>query len=302
MDTKKIRALLAAIEKGSLTAAATELGYTQSGLTHMMNSLEDELGLNLLVRSKNGVRLSPAGQELLPLMRVLVENTTVLEESAERLRERNFSMLRLGAYASVTQQWLPAILSDFRRICPDIDVNIDVGGIVDIYEKLKNDELDCAFVSYNEALCQGLSYIPLRDDPLVAILPGDTQLDAPAFPVQRFSGQDFLMPSDGFDLDITPIFNQGREKLTPRIRFTNLSDAALVSMVSHGLGVSILSELVMKNISDDVLSVPLEPPTFRRLGIAFTEHRQSDKNIHRFVKCAQTVISRMYGEEGSASH
>ena len=43
MDTKKIRALLTALDTGSLTAAAEELGYTQSGLTHMMNSLEDEL-------------------------------------------------------------------------------------------------------------------------------------------------------------------------------------------------------------------------------------------------------------------
>ena len=58
MDSKKVHALLLAIEKGSLTSAATELGYTQSGLTHMMNALEEELGLNLLVRSKNGVRLS----------------------------------------------------------------------------------------------------------------------------------------------------------------------------------------------------------------------------------------------------
>ena len=59
MDSKKISALLLAVEKGSLTSVAAELGYTQSGLTHMMNALEEELGLNLLVRSKNGVRLSP---------------------------------------------------------------------------------------------------------------------------------------------------------------------------------------------------------------------------------------------------
>ena len=54
MDTKKTKALLLALERGSLTAAAEELGYTQSGLTHMMNSLEDEAGIKLLVRSKGG--------------------------------------------------------------------------------------------------------------------------------------------------------------------------------------------------------------------------------------------------------
>ncbi|MBP3622591.1 MAG: LysR family transcriptional regulator, partial [Oscillospiraceae bacterium] len=62
MDAKKVQALLAAVDLGSLTSAASELGYTQSGLTHMMNSLETELGLTLLLRGKSGVRLSPAGQ------------------------------------------------------------------------------------------------------------------------------------------------------------------------------------------------------------------------------------------------
>ena len=143
MDTKKITALLAAVDRGSLTAAAAELGYTQSGLTHMMNALEDELGLSLLVRSKNGVRLSPVGQELLPLMRSLMESARALEHGAERLRQRSFSTLRLGAYTSVTRQWLPAILAEFRRLNPDMDVAMDVGGILDIYDKLKKDQLDC---------------------------------------------------------------------------------------------------------------------------------------------------------------
>ena len=297
MDTKKISALLAAVDRGSLTAAAAELGYTQSGLTHMMNSLEDELGLNLLVRSKNGVRLSPAGQELLPMMRALMDSAEALEQHAELLRQRSFSTLRLGAYSSVTRQWLPAILAEFRRISPDTDVTIDVGGLMDNYDKIKNDQLDCAIVSYNETMCQGLNFLPLRDDPLVAILPGDTRLDDPVFPVDRFSGQDFLMPNAGFELDINPIFSQGREKIIPRVRYTNLDDPAIVSMVSHNLGVSILSDLVMQDMPESVLSVPLDPPAFRRLGIVTSERRQGDKNIRRFIKCAQSVIRGMYQKE-----
>ena len=98
MDSKKVHALLLAIEKGSLTSAAAELGYTQSGLTHMMNALEEELGLNLLVRSKNGVRLSPAGQALKPRMQAFLDAADALEADASRLRQRSSSTLRLGAY------------------------------------------------------------------------------------------------------------------------------------------------------------------------------------------------------------
>ena len=60
MDTKKLEALLTAVELGSFTRAAEVLGYTQSGLTHMMNSLEKDIGFTVLVRGRSGVQLTPA--------------------------------------------------------------------------------------------------------------------------------------------------------------------------------------------------------------------------------------------------
>ena len=298
MDSKKVHALLLAIERGSLTSAAAELGYTQSGLTHMMNSLEQELGLNLLVRSKNGVRLSPAGLALKPKMQACLDAALALEEEADHLRQRSSSTLRLGAYSSMASRWLPAIVAAFRNVDPGTDVVIDVGGIPDIYEKLKNDQLDCAIVSYQESLCQGLNYYHLADDPLVAILPeADDHLGH--FPISDFSHQEFLMPSDGFDMDILPLLNRHSGKEQPHIRYTNLSDSAIVSMVEHNLGISLLSELIMQGIHSSVQVLPLDPPAYRRLGIATSERQQNDKVIRRFIRCAQSVIGAMYGEQHS---
>ena len=294
MDTKKIHALLTAVDRGSLTAAAAELGYTQSGLTHMMNALEEELGLNLLVRSKGGVHLSPAGQELLTAMRTLMDASVALETQAEQLRQRNFTTLRLGAYTSTARQWLPAILAAFRKQSPDTDVVLYVGGVSDIYEKLRNDQLDCAIISFHEELAQGLHFTSLRDDPLVAVLPPDYPLSGPAFPVENFAGTEFIMPSAGFDASINPIFPQGLEKVVSRVQSTNLDDAAIVSMVEHGLGVSILSELIMQDMHYTVRTAPLSPARSRWLGLAMSERRVAERNIRRFVKCAQTVIAAMY--------
>ena len=293
MDTKKIAALLASVEKGSLTAAAQELGYTQSGLTHMMNALENEFSLNLLVRSKSGVHLSSAGQRLLPQMRKLLAATQELEDAAGQLREQSVTTLRLGAYASVARQWLPSILAELRRVSPDMDVVMDVGGIVELYDKLKNDELDCAIVSYQESLCQGLSMVPLADDALLAILPGDGAQPVSSFPLSGFAGREFLMPSFDFDLDIDPLFGQDLDKIAARVRHTNLDDAAIASMVAHGLGVSILSSLIMRDIHEPVQAVPLEPPAVRRLCVAMNERRHGDRNIRRFIRCAQSVVDLM---------
>lgn len=297
VDTKKIAALLYAVEKGSLSSAAEDLGYTQSGLTHMMNSLENELGLNLLVRSKQGVRLSPDGICLESAMKALKASADALDEQAEKLRLKNCGSLRLGAYSSVVRQWMPSVMAEFRRENPETKVLMDAGSITEIYDWIKGDMLDCAIVSYQPSLMQGLSWVPLRNDPLVALVPENYRKELDAFPVEDFSGKEFIMPSACFDMDINPVFSLRSEKVQPRISYTNLDDAAIVSMVEHGLGVSILSELVMQNMSGNVRALPLEPPASRSLGIILSDKRQNDRNIKNFVRCIKSVLGDMYGEK-----
>ena len=72
MEAVKCEAFLAAAEQGSLTAAAGLLGYTQSGVTRMIGTLEEELGFPLFLRSKKGVQLTENGKLMLPLLREIV--------------------------------------------------------------------------------------------------------------------------------------------------------------------------------------------------------------------------------------
>ncbi len=295
MDTKKVQALLAAIDLGSLTAAASELGYTQSGLTHMMNSLETELGLNLLLRSKSGVRLSPAGQELLPELRSLADAAEELNQAAEQLRQRNCSTLRLGAYSSIARHWVPQIMAEYRKVCPDTQVSLIMAGLVELYSAVRDDQLDCIMTSYDESLAQGFGWIPLWEDELVAVLPESFPLEGDVMPVERFDESQFLMPSQGADTYILPIFAASPRKIGPHIITTNLDDESIVSMVEHGLGVSLLSRLVGKGMSYQVKIVPISPKHFRSLGIIVSEKRMHDKNIRRLINCSQSIITAKYG-------
>ena len=291
MDTKKLKALLTALNKGSLTAAAEELGYTQSGLTHMMNSLEEELGVKLLVRSKSGVLLSTAGQELLPLMRSVAEQVEELEQTAEKLRLRSITNLRLGAFSSVAGHWLPGIISAMRQVNPSLGVSIQIKPIDEIYEAVRRDELDCAIISYQASLCSGLTWVPLKEDPLMAILPVNHEFSGECYPVKRFEGEEFLMPSFRFDMDIIPLFGTNGSKINPIIRYTNLDDAAIASMVAHGLGLSILSELIVKSVREEgVRALPLDPPASRSMGIIYNEHKKNDRNVKQLVRCAKSVV------------
>jgi len=294
MESKKVKALLAAVKSGSLTAAAMELGYTQAGLTQMMNSLESELGINLLIRGKGGVKLSRAGESLLAGMQSYVAAADALERSVALLRDESTAAIRIGSYSSISRQWLPAILSDFLREFPEADTEVSAGSIEQMYDGVKDETLDCAFVSYQPALMKGLNWFPLHVDELMAVLPADHPFSGDAFPIERFSGADFLMPSLGFEMDITPLFAAATPRVIPSTRYTNLDDAALISMIEHGLGLTILSRLILQGMQTTTRALPLQPRGFRSLGLIVSSKRQGEHLLRSFVRSTRATIGAMY--------
>ena len=106
MDTEKYQALLQAVEQGSITAAARDLGYSPSGLTRMLDSLERDLGFSLLFRTSQGVQLT-AIRELLYWSR------QIREESAGILGLEQGELF-VGSYYSIASCWLPEILRAFQ--------------------------------------------------------------------------------------------------------------------------------------------------------------------------------------------
>ena len=73
MDAKKLEILMTAVDLGSFSRASEVVGYTQSGLTHLVNSLEREIGFPLIIRSHNGIALTEEGRELMPAIRQFLQ-------------------------------------------------------------------------------------------------------------------------------------------------------------------------------------------------------------------------------------
>lgn len=287
MDTRKFQALLASAELGSFTKAAQKLGCTQSGLTHMMNALEQEVGLPLLVRGHNGTCLTEEGRRLEPAIRAFLDAGIALEAEIASVCSREQSSIRAGAYSSMAVHWLPAILQDFRSLEPDLRVDVQMGGIEELYGWVRSGEVDLAFVSRQDDL--QAEFIPLKEDALVAILsPDDPYADGDTFPVSGFEGREFLMPSLGFTRDIMPLFQQGG--VSPRIRRTTVDDSVVISMVAHGLGVSIMTELIMTGRPPTVRALPIEPRAHRELGIIVRGGVEHKPGVQALIDCAKETI------------
>lgn len=291
MESKKLEALLMAVDLGSFTKAAEVLGYTQSGLTHMMNSLEKEVGFTLLERGRSGVRLTEEGERIAPAVREFLQANARLDSVIEQVASSRTEIIRVSAYASIAMHWLPGIIQRFREECPDVDVDIRMADHVDVpYELLAQGKMDAILVSPQD---EGqYEWVHLADDPMFAVLPKDfdTQVMT-AFPLAAFEARDFIMPSQGFDKDIMRIFN--RIGVKPHILPTWVDDPTVISMVSHGLGVSMMTELTVRGRTDGVKLLPVEPASSRELGLAVRSLDAASDGLRHFIDCTKRVVAEM---------
>ena len=290
MDSKKLEILMTAIDLGSFTKASEVVGYTQSGLTHMMDALEREVGFSLLQRDHNGIQLSPQGRQLMPAIREFLQANANLENQINAISEQKKEVIRIAAYASIAMHWLPELIEQFRRQHSGVSVDVQMGSVEEVYRWVREGKVDMAFASRQES--STLDWTPLKPDPLLVILPRDFDTGGSgSLDVRRLEGQEFLMPSLGFHLDIMRVLE--RCGVTPVIRDTQVSDTVIISMVEHGLGVSILSRLVLKGRSSDVLALPLDPPAVRELGVATLPRKDMRPLARKFLQFTTEMAEKL---------
>ena len=288
MDSKKLEILMTAADLGSFTKASEVVGYTQSGLTHMMDALEREVGFPLLQRSHSGIQLSEQGQMLMPAIREFLQANANLENRIREIASRRSEVIRVAAYASIAMHWMPELLYRFKRICPDISVDLRmVDHALEPYELLEAGQTDLILASrHNYACCD---WTPLYDDRMYAILPRDYPLNGRSeFPVEEFSGQDFLMPYGRFDMDVQAALEPLGVKLNAHI--SKVDDETVIRMVGRGLGVSMMTELMIRGRRDDVICVPVSPAARRELGMGTHVRRSPSEGVQKLKNCILEFI------------
>ena len=279
MNISKYKALLTAVDVGSLSSAAQKLGYTQSGLTHMMNAIEDEFGFSILQRGYYGIKLTPAGERIIPKIRQLVMCEDALENEIQLVKSYGNNVLRIGAFSSMAGSWLPGIVEKFNQEFPDVIVNIQTGTVAELYGGLDEGRYDICFGTKN--IKYDFKWIPLENDRFYAILQKDYPTDDEEFHITRFNGTKFLMPGLGFDDDITAVFNTNNVR--PFVTPTYVDDPAIISMVEHGLGISMLSELIIEGRVDAVKVLPIVPEVSRTLALAMKHDQVLTLPLKRLI-------------------
>ena len=130
MDTEKCRVLLTVLHERSLSAAAEALGYTPSGISRLVDSLERETGFPLLHRGRGGVSATRACQELLPLMRRMAELDEQYQQLAHRIQGLDVGRVVAGTNYAAFYPWLSEVIAGFHHAYPGIRVELREGGLL----------------------------------------------------------------------------------------------------------------------------------------------------------------------------
>lgn len=284
----KARALLSAVENGSLKAAAEALGCTQSAVSHMISSLEEELGYRLLRRGRAGVRLTDEGERTLGALRALLSAEEQLRQTAAAIRGLDQGTVRIGAFTSVAVHWLPPVLKEFQRDYPQVEFRLLNGDYHDVNEWLSDGSVDIGFVALPcELRCET---IPLMEDRLLAILPPDSRYASyPRFPLSECAREPFISLLQSSDHDARRALEAAG--VQPNVRFYTKDDYAIIAMVEQGLGMSIMPELLLKGRRDNVLTLPLVPEAKRTIGIAFAVGSHPGPATRRFCDYVVRYVS-----------
>lgn len=280
LNTQKIKILLAAIDKGSLTKAGQALGYTQSYLTQIMKSFEDEVGFPLLIKTNRGVEPTEEARLLLPAMRRLVECEERIEQEIAELQGLHKGTIRIGTYVSTSVYWVPQIIEYFQNNYPQVVFQIEELGHDEMINGLVEGSLDIALMSRPEERTS-IDFIPILEDPLLITFPAGHELSKyDRVPVEKLNDYPFIMTYKSYDKDPHRVFEDAG--FTPEVRYYSRDDFAVLSMVQRGLGLAILPELTINEFPGNYGTRMLDPEAHRTLGIGLRA-REYAGPLARFV-------------------
>ena len=276
----KYLAFVKTVERGSFTRAAQELDYAQSSISKMVADLEKEWDMALLERSKNGVCLTAAGEQILPLLRKVLNDHQELEGQICRMNGVETGVVRIGTFASVAINWLPNILAALQKDYPGIEYEMLLGDYGEVERWIKEGRVDCGFLRL-PTLPQ-FDAILLKQDEYKLVLPSGHRLaEKETVAIEDLEGLPFLLLEHGGKTEVSDLLEYSH--VQPDIRFTTWEDFAIMAMVEKGMGVSILPDMILQRIPYEVEVRPLRKPYYRSIGLAIKNQKHITPAVKKFI-------------------
>jgi DNA-binding transcriptional LysR family regulator len=294
LDVRRMKVLREVASRGSFSAAAEALNFTQSAVSQHITTLEREAGTQLVERGSRGVRLTEAGRLLVEHAEAILARIECAEEDLAALAGLRGGRLRLLGFQSAGATLVPRAVAAFHERHPRVDLGMREAEPDEASARLKSGEADLALVYDHDAtaglLAPELELIPLIDDPYDVILPAGHRLAAR----RRLSLADLAK-----EPWIASTSTCGCRRITehvcreagyePRVAFEADETLAAQALVAAGVGVTPLPRLALATLHPGVVARTLRDAPVRRVWAARLEGAHRSAASEAMVQILQDV-------------
>lgn len=187
MELRSIQYFVQIAELGSITRAAEHLRVAQPALTRHIQSLEQQLHAQLLVRLPRGVRLTGAGRQFLERCRRIQRELDHAREEVRHGTDTPAGRVVLGVSPTVAPMLVPGCIERVARQCPQVSLKIIEGFSGQLYDALLSGRLDVAILT-NPSPSRALRLIPLISEPIVVVTSPQQRGTRKSFTLEELAG------------------------------------------------------------------------------------------------------------------
>lgn len=263
LNLARLNILREVVQRGSFSAAAEALAYTQSAVSQAVARLEAETGTSLLVRDRRGVRATAAGATLLQHADVILAQVQAAEDDLAAVLGVRGGRLRIASFPSAGSTLIPQAVAAFRHLHPDVELSLGEGEPEEIAPRLRAGEFDLALLFEFPGEAQhfrGLAKTPLIHDPMWVALPVEHQLARKHnLALSDLHGEDWVQTS-AHSACARHVVSVCREAgFEPRVSFESDDYDTVQGLVAAGVGVALIPRLALSHRQPGLVVRKLAP-------------------------------------------
>ncbi|MGF1568768.1 MAG: LysR family transcriptional regulator [Nodosilinea sp.] len=291
LKISQLRALVAIADTGSFSEAALSMELSQSAVSHAIATLEDELGVVLLNRGRQGAVLTAIGEQITEESRQVLRALESVCRKAELAKGPQSGEVRVAAFRSVATHILPEVIRQFRDQYPGVTITIDEKSHYQLVEDdLRRGRADLGF-TYLPTTEEFEIWEILRDRYVVLLPPSATPHPAPltwedlaAYPLILGSSE------NGDRQHIERHLRRYGQHLRPA--YSVREDSTILSMVEQGLGATIIARLAAEPIPPGLQMADLPTPLERIIGVIVLAAALLPPPVFVFLEMLKTTGSQ----------
>ncbi|POM26344.1 HTH-type transcriptional regulator GltC [Actinomadura rubteroloni] len=271
MELRRFRYFVAVVEEGGFTRAAERLHVAQPGISAQIRLLERELGAELLDRTGRGVRLTAAGEAVLPYARAALAAVDGARDAVAELAGLVRGRVSIGMVTSMPSDIVPDLLAGYHRDHPNVEIRLVEGNSHGLLRELLAGALDVVFVGLAGEPPAGVGVQTVRDEEFVAVVgPNDPLASAGTVPLHALGDRALAVLPTGTGVRDAVERAFAAAGLTPRVAFEAADPYVVAQLAARGLGVALVPRSLADAHSDEWRRVLIEGGVLRgRLVLAW---------------------------------